>query len=172
METHPSWGAALVDLRLHGDSTAGFEPPHTVRAAAADVLDLMPELPGPVEALVGHSLGGKLVLAMQRASGQRFPRAVVLDASPSPRPDRLGAEQSREILHLLAGDLRLPKLERQREALVAGLMPEDVVGRAAARLPRHVFGDPARVLARGATLLCHPVEERGHLRGFRLTNDL
>ena len=101
VEIHPTWGAGLVDLRLHGDSSKGFSPPHTVRAAAQDVLALLPALPGPVEAVVGHSLGGKVVLALQRASGQRVPRAVVLDASPSPRPDGLGAEQTREILTLL-----------------------------------------------------------------------
>ena len=105
VEMYPTWGAALVDFRLHGDSRTGFPPPHTVRAAAEDVLALMPALPGPVEALVGHSLGGKVVLAAQRASGQRFPRAVVLDASPSARPDGLGSEQSRDVLTLLQ---RLP----------------------------------------------------------------
>jgi esterase len=106
VETHPTWGAALVDLRLHGDSRAGFAPPHTVRTAAEDVLALVPTLNGPVEAVVGHSLGGKVVLAAQRASGQRFPRAVVLDASPSARPDGVGSEQSRDVLALLA---RLPR---------------------------------------------------------------
>ncbi|HUM09410.1 MAG TPA: alpha/beta fold hydrolase [Myxococcaceae bacterium] len=106
VETHPTWGAVLVDLRLHGDSRAGFAPPHTVAAAAGDVLALVPALPGPVEAVVGHSLGGKVVLAAQRASGQRFPGAVVLDASPAARPDGLGSEQSRDVLALLA---RLPR---------------------------------------------------------------
>ena len=109
---HPSWGAALVDLRLHGDSRAGFAPPHTVRAAAEDVLGLVPALPGPVEALVGHSLGGKVVLAAERASGHRFPRAVVLDASPSRRPDGLGSEQSRDVLALLG---RLPARVRDAQ---------------------------------------------------------
>src|SRR5215471_2259083 len=118
VETHPSWGAVLVDLRLHGDSRSGFSPPHSVRAAAADVLELVQALPGPVEALVGHSLGGKVVLAVQRASGQRFPRAVVLDASPSPRPDGLGAEQSRDILTLLG---RLPREYGTRAEFVAAV---------------------------------------------------
>ena len=116
VESHPTWGSALVDLRLHGDSREGFRPPHTVRAAAADVLDLLPALPGPAEALVGHSLGGKVVLAAQRASNHRFPRAVVLDASPSPRPDGLGADQSRDILTLLA---RLPREYGTRAKFVA-----------------------------------------------------
>lgn len=106
VEAHPTWGAALVDLRLHGDSSAGFAPPHTVPAAAGDVLALVREMPGAVEALVGHSLGGKVVLATQRASGHRFARAVVLDASPSARPGGLGSEQSRDVLALLR---RLPR---------------------------------------------------------------
>jgi pimeloyl-ACP methyl ester carboxylesterase len=116
VETHPTWGAGLVDLRLHGDSREGFSAPHTVRAAAEDVLALLPSLPGPVEAVVGHSLGGKVVLALQRASDQRVPRAVVLDASPSPRPDGLGAEQTRDILTLLG---RLPHEYRTRAEFVA-----------------------------------------------------
>jgi esterase len=116
VETHPTWGAGLVDLRLHGDSRESFPPPHTVRAAAEDVLALLPAFPGPVDAVVGHSLGGKVVLAAQRASGQRFGRAVVLDASPSPRPDALGAEQTRDILTLLE---QLPREYRTRAEFVA-----------------------------------------------------
>jgi pimeloyl-ACP methyl ester carboxylesterase len=105
VETHPSWGAVLADLRLHGESRTGFAPPHTVAAAAADVLGLIQSLPGPVQAAVGHSLGGKVVLAAQRRSGQRIPTAVVLDASPSARPRGTGSEQSRDVLALLR---RLP----------------------------------------------------------------
>jgi pimeloyl-ACP methyl ester carboxylesterase len=102
VDTHPTWGAMLVDLRLHGDSPGGFPPPHTVGAAASDLLSLLADAsPGPVTALVGHSLGGKVVLAAQRQSDHRFSRAVVLDASPAARPDGLGSEQSRDILELL-----------------------------------------------------------------------
>ena len=118
VDTHPSWGAVLVDLRLHGDSRVGFAPPHTVSAAAGDVLALVDGLAGPVEALVGHSLGGKVVLATQRASGQRFPRAVVLDASPSARPDGLGSEQSRDVLDLLG---RLPREYATRTAFLGAV---------------------------------------------------
>ena len=107
VDTYPTWGAMLVDLRLHGDSPDAFPPPHTVATAASDVLALLvPDTaPGPVTALVGHSLGGKVVLAAQRQSDHRFPRVVVLDASPAARPDGLGSEQSRDVLELLG---RLP----------------------------------------------------------------
>jgi len=64
VDTHPTWGAMLVDLRLHGESPQGFPAPHSVAAAASDVLRLTEGgAPGPVTALVGHSLGGKVVLA-------------------------------------------------------------------------------------------------------------
>jgi len=106
VDTHPTWGAMLVDLRLHGESPEGFPPPHSVGAAASDVLGLIGSgAPGPVAALVGHSLGGKVVLAAQRQTQRWFARVVVLDASPGARPDGLGSEQSRDILALLG---RLP----------------------------------------------------------------
>jgi len=75
----PEWAAALVDLRLHGASPA-FEPPHTVAACAADVRDRIAradDWPAPVEAVVGHSFGGKVALALL-ADGAA--------PSPSPRP--------------------------------------------------------------------------------------
>lgn len=81
------WGALLVDLRLHGRSEAG-EPPHTVAACAADLAALMAEEAAagrPVRAAVGHSFGGKVVLAL-RATGADLAQTWVLDASPSARP--------------------------------------------------------------------------------------
>lgn len=79
----PGWGAVLVDLRLHGRSEAGA-PPHTVAACAADLRGLFDQLAAagpPVAAAVGHSFGGKVVLATDGVA-PRF----ILDASPGPRP--------------------------------------------------------------------------------------
>ena len=117
VETHPSWGAALVDLRLHGESRAGFPPPHTVRAAAEDVLALTPALPGPVEALVGHSLGGKV--AARRTARERpallargGARRVSLGA---PRRARLGAEPRRaRVARAAPRRVRHPRRVRRR----------------------------------------------------------
>jgi esterase len=39
----PEWGVILVDLRLHGGS-AGFSPPHTLRACVDDLLRLEADL--------------------------------------------------------------------------------------------------------------------------------
>lgn len=65
VEECPNWGVILPDMRLHGDST-GFEPPHTVAAAAADVEALLAHLGVRAEVMVGHSYGGKVVLAYAR----------------------------------------------------------------------------------------------------------
>jgi esterase len=50
-----------VDLRLHGGST-GFEPPHTLGAAADDVDRLVEHLDFHAAAVMGHSFGGKVAL--------------------------------------------------------------------------------------------------------------
>ncbi|HVK74228.1 MAG TPA: alpha/beta hydrolase [Kofleriaceae bacterium] len=82
----PEWGAALVDLRLHGRSEPG-DPPHTVGACADDLAALCDQLAAggrPITVALGHSFGGKVVLALRtrRALAQTW----VLDASPSARP--------------------------------------------------------------------------------------
>lgn len=67
------WGAAMIDLREHGESI-GFEPPHTLEAAAGDVLQLARELDAPAGGVVGHSFGGKVALMLVRLmSGGQVP---------------------------------------------------------------------------------------------------
>lgn len=133
------WGAVLVDLRGHGRSPAGA-PPHTVEACGADLARLaaaLGEAGRPVRAALGHSFGGKCVLA-QRALG-RHPaggapaagtarrtellQTWVLDASPSRRPDVLGepAGSVRRVLELLE---RGPARYARREDLVAAAVAD------------------------------------------------
>jgi esterase len=114
VEAHPDWGGVLVDLRMHGESL-GFGPPHTVEAAAED-LDVVAEtLPGPVQAVLGHSLGGKVALAWAaRRKGLRH--AFLLDTNPGPRPAGRGSETTQEVLSLLRA---LPSAWPSREAFVA-----------------------------------------------------
>lgn len=60
------WRIALVDQRNHGRSAevAGFEPPHTMQAAAQDLMALVQNNFGgqQLDMIVGHSLGGKSTL--------------------------------------------------------------------------------------------------------------
>jgi pimeloyl-ACP methyl ester carboxylesterase len=80
----PELASVLVDLRLHGASPA-LEPPHTVPACAGDVRALIDQaaLPAPVDAVVGHSFGGKVALSLL-AGGPPPPVAQVwiVDSTP------------------------------------------------------------------------------------------
>ena len=82
----PESAAALVDLRLHGDSPA-FDPPHTVAACADDVRDLIARpdgWPAPADVVVGHSFGGKVALSLL-ADGPAPPLSQVwiVDSTPA-----------------------------------------------------------------------------------------
>lgn len=119
----PAWGAVLVDLRGHGASPP-FAPPHTLAAAAADVERLIGSLaPGgrPIRAaaapvLVGHSLGGKTVLAYLKQFPGTIDRALVLDSLPGGSPDEAAAGLSRSVLKFLEG---LPGVLPSRDAFTS-----------------------------------------------------
>lgn len=81
-ERCPSWGFVLVDLRMHGLSQ-GAPPPHTIAAAALDLLRLEAQLGLPIAGVMGHSFGGKVALAYLEKRGAPLDEAWVLDASPS-----------------------------------------------------------------------------------------
>src|SRR5262249_30264118 len=52
----PDWGFVLADLRMHGQSQ-GAPPPHTIDAAAADLVRLTDAIERPISAVMGHSFG-------------------------------------------------------------------------------------------------------------------
>jgi len=107
----PSWGAVLVDLRLHGNSQ-GFLPPHTIAACAEDLAALRRLIPGPVKAVLGHSFGGKVALEYLRHDDE-VSLAFILDSTPSARPDARGSESTVSIVKLLD---ELPARFASREA--------------------------------------------------------
>jgi len=113
----PHWGALLVDLRLHGESR-GFEPPHTLTAAARDVL--VATEPYAVRGILGHSFGGKVAieLARQIAAAARGPveQLFVVDSTPGARPDGRGSSGVRHVVELLT---RLPETFPNRDAFTA-----------------------------------------------------
>lgn len=83
----PDWASLLIDLRLHGDSPA-FEPPHTVEAAAGDVLALERRADREPRAILGHSFGGKVALSFAARTDTRPLQVWVIDSTPEARaPD-------------------------------------------------------------------------------------
>src|SRR5262249_21814736 len=94
-EASPDWGFVLVDLRMHGASH-GAPPPHTVHAAALDLLDLERQLGDrAVAAVMGHSLGGRVALAYLGIRSTPLDVAFILDSSPGrsiTNPDPRGLE--------------------------------------------------------------------------------
>ena len=86
----PDWSALLVDLRLHGDSPA-FDPPHTLQGAAEDVrrvIESTTEGAPPVGAVLGHSFGGKVALALGASPPSSVRQIWVVDATPGAHAPR------------------------------------------------------------------------------------
>lgn len=96
----PTWGAVLVDLRMHGRSQDRL-PPHTVETAAADLQAVIDELAEPVSAILGHSFGGKVALSHAAAHPSDLEHVWDLDAMPGPRPDAHGSEATLEAITML-----------------------------------------------------------------------
>jgi pimeloyl-ACP methyl ester carboxylesterase len=113
VQASPEHAGLLVDLRLHGRSRSA-EPPHDVFACADDLRRLAHTLPLPVSAIVGHSFGGKVALAFH-ALRPELERLVLLDSDPGANPERVGSEQTMEVLELLAG---LPTHYGRREEFI------------------------------------------------------
>jgi esterase len=89
----PDWGFVLVDLRMHGQSQ-GAPPPHTIEAAADDLLRLGAALARPIAGVMGHSFGGKVALAYTARVPRELDQTWVLDASPGTRRDRASATEA------------------------------------------------------------------------------
>jgi pimeloyl-ACP methyl ester carboxylesterase len=111
----PGWGFILPDLRMHGLSQDA-PPPHTVAAAADDLVRLGAHLGLPVAGVLGHSFGGKVALAYLERRGERLDQAWVLDASPSARPLGARAGATTQIVAMLRA---MPQPLPSRESFFA-----------------------------------------------------
>ncbi len=116
----PDLGCVLVDLRKHGRSQEA-SPPHTVAAAADDLIELEGALAvqrRPVVSVCGHSFGGKVALQYAANRGSVLSSAWILDASPGARS---GAFDDPD--NTVAGVLRLleslPRQYSSRDDFVA-----------------------------------------------------
>jgi len=84
---NPDWSVVLLDLRGHGASFTDrpdAAPPHTLAACARDVMTTIAGLGRPVDAIIGHSFGGKVALTYARdyGRGQGVGVVWVLDTPP------------------------------------------------------------------------------------------
>ncbi|MGE5185556.1 MAG: alpha/beta fold hydrolase [Acidobacteriota bacterium] len=117
-DRRPEWGVVLADLRQHGRSEMG-QPPHTVAACAEDVRALIAELALPVDALAGHSFGGKVMMAARAVVDVQ--QTWVLDASPSAHPGAL-ADPGNSVVGVLELMERLPRSWPRRDDFVAAVV--------------------------------------------------
>ena len=115
VKEHPTWGAVLVDLRAHGDSL-GLPPPDDLGSAAADLERLRTHLDRPVRAVLGHSFGGKVALALVGRDRSDVETLFVVDSLPGARPSRRGSEGTERVVEMLAA---LPERLPDRDAFVA-----------------------------------------------------
>lgn len=105
VSARPDWGAALVDLHLHG-SKADAEPPATIARCSDDLLALGDAIPGSIDVVCGHSFGGKVALDY---ASRREPIAHlwVFDSDPGPRSrgasgvERAGRGDAARVLDVL-----------------------------------------------------------------------
>lgn len=86
-QARPEWGALLVDLRQHGRSQ-NFPPPHTVHAAARDLVTLAEHSSAAPAVVLGHSFGGKVALlfaGMETAAARALHQVWAVDSTPASR---------------------------------------------------------------------------------------
>jgi pimeloyl-ACP methyl ester carboxylesterase len=110
----PAWGFVLVDLRAHGQSTDA-PPPHTLQAAAEDLVRLQAHLALPVTGVLGHSFGGKVALALADVNPRRLDQVWVLDAQPGARHEELTSARTAAVVRMLE---EMPALLPTRERFV------------------------------------------------------
>ncbi|MDP2341352.1 MAG: alpha/beta fold hydrolase [Deltaproteobacteria bacterium] len=109
----PGLGTLAVDLRNHGQSH-GFDPPHTVDAAADDVTALCSHLGVRPRVVVGHSWGGKAMMQLA-LKNEDVGVVVVVDA---PFGVRDFSEGNEEIDRVLAAVGSVPMPVASRKELV------------------------------------------------------
>jgi pimeloyl-ACP methyl ester carboxylesterase len=111
----PEYGACLVDLPHHGNSGAGSHGA-TVEGLAADVAAWLDARDIRADAILGHSYGGKVALAMADRWRDRPLQVFVIDSTPETKPPSGSAWSMLQIVR------RLPPRFATREAAVAAIV--------------------------------------------------
>ena len=140
VQARPEWGVVLVDLRQHGRSEPG-ELPHDLLACAEDLRVVLDEVPG-IEAIAGHSFGGKVVLQTRALAAAGLVQTWLFDASPSARP---GAERdpNNSVTQVLDLMDRLPRTWQRRDDFIAAITDAGQSAALAQWLAMNVVADDA-----------------------------
>lgn len=115
-QADPSRSFELMDLTGHGTSPS-LPPGATLASVAADVLETAQAVGAtePLE-LIGHSLGGRVALAVLLEAPERVKHVTLLDITPSPLDTH--DTGSRGVLDVL---LEAPRTSRTRDEMRAHL---------------------------------------------------
>jgi pimeloyl-ACP methyl ester carboxylesterase len=162
VERRPEWGIALVDLRGHGRSEHG-DPPDTVAACAEDVRAFAAQH-GGVDAVGGHSYGGKVALAARPT--MQVAQTWVFDASPSTR-ERADTDDANTVLHVLRVLERLPRTFGRRDDFIADVVASGIPPDLARWLAMNIIPD-----GRGAFVSRLDVVQMRALLGDYFAHDL
>ena len=79
---NPNWAFLLVDIRGHGQSHPA-KPPNTIQACADDLNQFIRAQSPMPKVAIGHSFGGKVVVAAADLSNSPLEQVFVLDTPPS-----------------------------------------------------------------------------------------
>ena len=113
----PEYACWLVDLPHHGDSAAGRYG-DTVVGLAQDVTDWIRDERIAVAAVLGHSYGGKVALAIADAWRDRPLQVWVIDSTPEVKPPSGSAWGMLELIRRLPQ--RFESREQATQAVVQG----------------------------------------------------
>ncbi len=88
-----AYGAvAALDLRNHGESP--HDPSHTLQDMAGDVAEWLGKHAGQPAALVGHSMGGHVAMALALRQPRQIAALVIVDVAPRAYPGDHSAEMA------------------------------------------------------------------------------
>jgi pimeloyl-ACP methyl ester carboxylesterase len=117
VEARPEYACWLVDLPHHGDSAAGAHG-DTVSGLASDVLDWVRGHGIMLSAILGHSYGGKVALAMADRLRDRPLQIWVIDSTPETKTPSGSAWTMLDLIRRLPA--RFATREEATDALVRG----------------------------------------------------
>lgn len=107
-----------LDLRNHGDSP--HEPGMDYATQAADVAETLASMNAAPAAIIGHSMGGKVAMALALTHPAAVARLMVADIAPAPSPPRFAP--------IIAAMRRIPLApgltRAQAVAILADAVPE------------------------------------------------